>query len=132
MLIKCNTLQSNNMKVKLKLQFNALKRNRPVSGFLSLSLFVLWGQRFVFFFVLVFSFSTLEKKTENEKEIWNIIENKTDVYIWPPYAPIYWNVYTPFLSWNYLWFTQSIKIMFFCCCFVCLFVCFSVSGNRQH
>ena len=74
----------------------------------------------------------LEKKRENKKEIWNIIENKTDVYIWPPYAPIYWNVYTPFLSWNYLWFTESIKIMFFCCCFVCLFVCFSVSGNRQH
>jgi len=31
----------------------------------------------------------LKKKRENEKEIWNIIENKTDVYIWPPYAPIY-------------------------------------------
>jgi hypothetical protein len=30
-----------------------------------------------------------KKKRENEKEIWNIIENKTDVYIWPPYAPIY-------------------------------------------
>ena len=65
-----------------------------------------------------------KKKRENEKEIWNIIENKTDVYIWPPYAPIYWNVYTPFLSWNYLWFTQSIKIMFFfvAVLFVCLFV----------
>jgi hypothetical protein len=31
----------------------------------------------------------LKKKRENEKEIWNIFENKTDVYIWPRYAPIY-------------------------------------------
>ena len=42
----------------------------------------------------------LYRETLSHKKIysWNLIKDKTVIHFWPPYAHIYWNVYTSFFA----------------------------------